>query len=157
MAAATNLSRVIFKLSSRELSNEVTLTPATWRVLVQFDGARSVAEIAKVLGTDESEVAKVADGFLRSGVLQVAPGSVAPPNATVNGAFLDQVANELARAIGPLAALTLEDEIAALGETRERFPFDRIPELVEQLSRAIRDEVRRHRFQHAVQEAIRKL
>ncbi|HSB70578.1 MAG TPA: hypothetical protein VLH58_01350 [Candidatus Methylomirabilis sp.] len=157
MAAATNLSRVIFKLSSRELSSEVTLTPATWRVLVQFDGARSVAEIAKALGTDESEVAKLADGFLRSGILQVAPGSAAPPNAAVNGAFLDQVTNELARAMGPLAALTLEDEIAALGETREHFPSDRIPELVEQLSRAIRDEVRRHRFQVVMGESIRKL
>jgi hypothetical protein len=155
--AAANLSRVIFKLSSRDLSSEVTLTPATWRVLAQFDGVRSVAEIAKGLGTDESEVAKLADGFLRSGMLQVAPGSVAPPNAAVNGAFLDQITNELARAIGPLAALTLEDELAALGETRERFPVGRIPELIEQLSRAIRDEVRRHRFQTVMGEAIRKL
>jgi hypothetical protein len=99
----------------------------------------------------------VADTLFRSGILQLAPGSPAPPRPPVNKAFFDQLTNELARAIGPLAALTVEDEITALGEARESFPRDEIPALVERLSHVIRDDARRVRFQQVMLEAIRKL
>jgi hypothetical protein len=157
MAASSNLSKVIFRLSSKELSGEVTLTPVVWRVLVQCDGTRTVAEIAQGLKLEESGVGQIAETLFRSGILQVAPGSVAPPRPTVNGAFIEQITTELARAIGPLAALTLEDEIAALDEIQESFPRERIPELIERLGQAIPDDARRLRFQQVMLAAIRKL
>ncbi len=153
----TNMSRVVFKMSNRDLPSEVTLTPQAWRVLAQCDGTRSVAEIAKNLGMDEAAVAQAAETLYRSGALQLAPGSAAPPRPAVSGAFFDQITNELARAIGPLAALTLEDEIAALGESRDTFPRDRIAELIERLGHSIRDDTRRLKFQQLMLEAIRKL
>ena len=82
---------------------------------------------------------------------------MAPPRPTVNGAFIEQITTELARAIGPLAALTLEDEIAALDEIQESFPRERIPELIERLGQAIQDDARRLRFQQVMLAAIRKL
>ena len=157
MVASGNLSKVIFRLSNKELSGEVTLTPVVWRVLVQFDGTRTVAEIAQGLKLEESGVGQIAETLFRSGILQVAPGSVAPPRPTVNGAFIEQITTELARAIGPLAALTLEDEIAALDEIQESFPRERIPELIERLGQAIPDDARRLRFQQVMLAAIRKL
>lgn len=157
MVAPGNMSGVIFRLSNKELSGEVTLTPAVWRVMVQFDGTRTVAEIARGLKLEESGVSQIAETLFRSGILQVAPGSPAPPRPTVNGAFIEQIATELARAIGPLAALTLEDEIAALDEIQESFPRERIPELIERLGQAIPDDARRLRFQQVMLAAIRKL
>ena len=157
MVASGNLSKVIFRLSNKELSGEVTLTPVVWRVLVQFDGTRTVAEIAQGLKLEESGVGQIAETLFRSGILQVAPGSVAPPRPTVNGAFIEQITTELARAIGPLAALTLEDEIAALEEIQESFPRERIPELIERLGQAIQADARRLRFQQVMLAAIRKL
>src|SRR5512136_3367071 len=74
-----NLSGVIFMLSNRELSNEVTVTPTAWRVLAQCDGTRTVADIARGLAMDEAAVAQVADTLFRCGILQVAPGSPGPP------------------------------------------------------------------------------
>jgi hypothetical protein len=157
MATAASLSRTIFRLSTRDLSGEVTLTPAVWRVLVQCDGQRSVADIARGLGLDEPLVAQMAETLFRSGVLQVASGSGAPARAIVGGAFFDRLTTELARAVGPLAALTLEDEILALSEMRDGFPRDRVPELVERLSLTIQDDARRLKFQQVMLEAIRKL
>jgi hypothetical protein len=148
---------VIFTLSKGELAGEVTLTPLVWRVLTQFDGTRNVAEVALGLKMEERKVAEIAESLFRSGVLQVAPGSPGPPRPTVNGAFLAQISNELARAVGPLAVFTLEEEIGALGEAREAFPRDRIPDLVERLSQTIRDGAKRLRFQQIMLEAIRKL
>lgn len=154
---AANLSGVIFKLSNRDLSSEVTVTPAAWRVLAQCDGTRSVAEIAQALALDETAVAAVAETLFRCGILQVAPGSAAPPRPAAPKAFFDQLATELARAIGPLAMLTLEDEISALGESRESFPREGAAALVERLSYTIRDEPRRLKFQQVMLEVIRKL
>jgi hypothetical protein len=116
-----------------------------------------VAEIAQGLKLEESGVGQIAETLFRSGILQVAPGSVAPPRPTVNGAFIEQITTELARAIGPLAALTLEDEIAALDEIQESFPRERIPELIERLGQAIPDDARRLKFQQVMLAAIRKL
>jgi len=155
--AGTNFSGVIFKLSSREPTSDVTVTPAAWRVLAQCDGARSVAEIAQALAMDPAAVSQVADTFFRCGILQLAPGSPTLPRPPINKAFFDQVTSELARAIGPLAALTVEDEIAALGESRDSVPRDEIPALVERLSHVIRDDARRLKFQQVMLEAIRKL
>lgn len=155
--AGANFSGVIFKLSSREPSSDVTVTPAAWRVLAQCDGVRSVAEIAQAVAMDPAMVAQVADTFFRCGILELASGSPPPPRPPVSRAFLDQLTNELARAIGPLAALTVEDEIAALGEARDSVPRDEIPALVERLSHVIRDDARRLRFQQVMLEAIRKL
>lgn len=155
--AGSPLSGVVFKLSSRELSNDVTVTPAAWRVLAQCDGVRSVGDIAQDLAMEPAAVAQVADTFFRCGILQLAAGSPAPPRPPINKAFLDQLTNELARAIGPLAALTVEEEIAALGETRDSVPRDEAPALVERLSHAIREDARRLRFHQVMLEAIRKL
>jgi hypothetical protein len=157
MAMAASLSRTIFRLSTRELPSEVTLTPAAWRVLVQFDGQRSLADVARGLGMEEPLVAQITSTLLHSGMLQVASGEGSPALATVSTPFFDRLTTELARAVGPLAVLTLEDEILALSETRDGFPRDRAPELVERLSLTIQDDARRLKFQQVMLEAIRKL
>jgi hypothetical protein len=157
MSTATSLSQVIFKLSTGDMTEEINLKPEAWRVLTQINGTRSVAEIAKGVGMDEPVVTQIADFLFKAGVLEVAEGSVAPPRASVDSAFFDQVIRELARAMGPLAEVIIDDEIDKLGETRQRFPHDRIPDLVEGVSAAIRDEAKRLKFQQVMLEAIRKL
>ncbi len=156
MSAAMN-SQVIFKLSNGDVAGEINLKPEAWRVLTQVNGERSVAEIAKSIGMDEPTVTQIADSLFKAGVLQVAGGSVALPNASVDAAFFDQVTRELARAMGPLAEIIIDDEIDKLGEKRDAFPRERIPDLVAGVSEAIRDEGKRVKFQQVMLEAIRKL
>lgn len=156
MAEATDLSKVIFQFSSGDLSQEVNLKPEEWRVLSQINGSRTVGQIAEILGSDLAAVSKVADLLYRGGLLQVAPGSASPPSPTVDGAFFDRVIKQLTLTMGPFASVVVEDEIAALGETRDKFPRERIAELVERVGEEIEDESERLQFEKAMLDAIRR-
>jgi hypothetical protein len=157
MAEATDLSNVIFQFARADLSQEVNLKPEEWRILSQINGARSISQIAQALGLDFAFVSQMADALYRGGLLQVAPGSVVPPSSTMDGAFFDHVIRQLTLTMGPFASVVVEDEIAALGETRDRFPRERIAELVERVGEAIDDREERLQFQKAMLNAIRKL
>ncbi|MBI5305796.1 MAG: MarR family transcriptional regulator [Chloroflexi bacterium] len=151
------MTDVVFKLSSRELNSEVNLKPEAWRMLAQVNGARTVTEIAQNLGIDAALAARSVEQLRQAGLLEPATGNLAAPQLTVDAQFFDWVAREFARVIGPMASIIIEDEIAALGETREQFPRDRIAELVEDISAEVRDDAKRLRFQQIMLDAIRKL
>lgn len=156
MAEAANLSQVVFKLSNRELAQDINLKPEAWRVLARIDGQHSVSQIAQGIGMDEATATRIADILYEAGMLEVAAGSVKPPRPSVNGSFFDQISHELTWSMGPIAEIIISEEIKALGEKREHFPRARIAELVERVGDAIADEGERARFQRIMLEAIRK-
>jgi hypothetical protein len=156
MDAPNQSAQVVFKLSSSELKSEINLKPEAWRVLTQVNGVRSITEIAQNLGMDVAATIGIADSLFQAHILETAPGSVSLPSPSVGSAFFDEISRELARAMGPLASIIIEDEIAALGEKRESFPRDRLADLVEHVSTAIKDNNRRLNFQRVMLEAIRK-
>ena len=80
----------------------------------------------------------------------------APAGPPVDAAFLGQLEQELAREIGPMAALVIDEQIEALGEGRESFPWDKVTHLVEKVSTEIADEGQRLRFTEATLQARRE-
>jgi predicted regulator of Ras-like GTPase activity (Roadblock/LC7/MglB family) len=80
----------------------------------------------------------------------------APAGPPVDTAFLGQLEQELARAIGPMATLVIDEEIEALGESRESFPWAKATYLVEKVSTEIADEGKRLRFTEATLQALRE-
>ncbi len=82
--------------------------------------------------------------------------ATAPASPPVDAAFLGQLEQELAREIGPMAALVIDEEIEALGESRESFPWDKATHLVEKVSTEIADEGKRLRFTEATLQALRE-
>ncbi len=148
---------IIYRLSSTAPPGEINLKPDSWRILTHVNGERTVAEIAQDLGLDEAVATQIALALFQSGVLEIAQGAVAPVRSTVNGTFFAQVTHELAAAMGPLAEIVIDEEVENLGESRQEFPRDRIPDLVERVSQAIPDEARRVKFQQIMLDAIRKL
>jgi len=59
---------------------------------------------------------------------------------TVSPGFFNRVTEELAEINGPLASMMIHDHVTALGESIEKFPKARVPELVKILSEEITDE-----------------
>lgn len=74
----------------------------------------------------------------------------APTGLRVDTTFLGQIEQALAKAIGPIATLVVDEEIEALGESRESFPDIKISLLVEKISAEIADEERRLQFTETV-------
>jgi predicted regulator of Ras-like GTPase activity (Roadblock/LC7/MglB family) len=74
----------------------------------------------------------------------------------VDAVFFRQLEQHLARAIGPIATLVVDEEIEALGESRESFPWDKATHLIEKVSAQIADEGRRLGFNEAALQALRE-
>lgn len=157
MGSVANLAQVVFRMSTGDLAGEVNLKPEAWRVLAQINGVRSVAEIAKNLNMDEATTITIADALFKSKILEIAPGSALPSSDSVGADFFAEATRELAKAMGPLASIVIEDEIAALGERADDFPRDKLADLVERVSEVIKDNTKRVNFQRSMLEAIRKL
>ncbi|HEY7167509.1 MAG TPA: hypothetical protein VIB79_23305 [Candidatus Binatia bacterium] len=62
------------------------------------------------------------------------------PTQTVPAQFFKRVTTELTQALGPMAAMIVQDHVAALGESIERFPSERVGELIDVVSQEIVDE-----------------
>ncbi len=157
MTEIPDLSRVVFRMSQREVAGEISLKPQAWRVLTAIDGTRTVADIADALGITIQVVAEIVQGLFKSGFLEIAPGSPPPPETAAEIQPLILLSKEFARAMGPMADIILDEEIEALGETRGNFPVDRFPELVERLCASIRSESKRLAFQQTMLGIIRRL
>ena len=148
---------VVFKLCPAGASGAVNLEPYEWQVLARVNAARTVAQIAQDLGEDEFRVAKVLYRFVSAGLLEVGEKPEAPLRPTINGGFFRRLNGEFTEVMGPLGPVIIDDEIAALGETRESFPRDKVAQLVERVSAEIQDAEKRSRFQGIMLEAIRNL
>ncbi len=87
-----------------------------------------------------------------------APGMPAAPVAPIAGSgdgvaagasTIAVIEHELARAIGPVAMIVVDEAIAALGSTRERYPRRSLEALIDRLGREIKDEGKRKAFHEA--------
>ncbi len=147
----------VFKLSPTGSSDAVSLQPYEWQVLTLVNGERSLAQIAQALGDDELTVAKVLYGLCTVGLLEVGEKAKAPPTPTINGSFFRRLDSAFTELMGPLGPVIIDDEIAALGETRESFPPEKAAKLVERVSAEIEGEDKRARFQQIMLDVLRGL
>jgi hypothetical protein len=148
---------VVFRLSASGSSGAVSLEPEEWQVLAKVDGERDVWEIAETLALDELLVSQVLVGLATKGLLELTAGRQVGPTPLVNGEFFTQLEEQFVSVVGPLGPVIIDDEIAAMGETRGRFPRARAAELVERISVDVEDEGKRARFQQAILELLRSL
>ena len=148
---------VIFKLAGHKRSDEINIKSAEWNILTQMDGVRSVGEISNALNVDEIGVTKILYGLYSEGLLEVVEKPKPPPEKVVGREFFKRVDDELAKALGPIASVIVDDQITEMGEQRNAFPRNKAAELVEAVSSEITDEGKRIRFQRSMLEILRNI
>ena len=140
------------------------LNAELWQMLRRFNGVRPLREIAQDLNVEEGTVTRSVNALKTAGLLEGADGASLSSSASTSTAStstsgnvrLDGLTTELAKVLGPAAAFIIDDEISALGETRETFPRRRVEELIDRVSQAIQDQAKRASFQQAVRDAMAK-
>lgn len=152
----TAQSLVIFKVSTTGVKGGIQFKPEEWQVFTQLDGKRTIADVAQQLGLDPGIVWRIAESLYRRGLLELAAGSEIP-SEIVNDKFFPQLTHELILVLGALADIIIDEEVSGMGESRERFPKARAPELVERVSTSIRNEQKRIKFQQVMLDSLRKL
>ncbi|MDQ6893539.1 MAG: DUF4388 domain-containing protein [Acidobacteriota bacterium] len=68
----------------RDVAEPVTLSPVEWNLVIAMDGKKSLAEIARGMGSSAFDTAKVVYGLITSGLVEMRPrdvGRSSPPAA----------------------------------------------------------------------------
>ncbi len=148
---------VVFRLAGHKGSDDINLRSAEWNILTQVNAMRSAGEISVALDLDEFDVAKTLYELYSAGLLEVVEKPKPPPEKMMGREFFKKVDGELAKVLGPIASVIVDDQIAEMGEQRDAFPQNKAAELVEAVSSEIADEGKRIRFQRSMLEVLRDL
>ena len=77
-----------------------------------------------------------------------------PPGSTVDEVFFSMLETSLAKKIGPIAKVLINEKVTKMGEDRQKFLDSRWGELIEQLSAEIDNPVEKEEFIKAMNEII---
>jgi transposase len=140
---------VVIKKIEQDLENKaltlvpkeekVILEPKEWLVIALSQKQLSLSEIVKKTNIDINTVLKIANKLEEKGLAELKEKIViiAEGKKNVPPLFWEVLKRELATFIGPIAEIIVEDEIKALKEKKEDFPYEKLSILVEQVSKEI--------------------
>ena len=74
--------------------------------------------------------------------------------AFVSNGFFESMAHALVEALGPMASIIIQDQIAAMGESKNAFPKVRLTQLIDEASREIANEGMKIQFQQLMSKEI---
>lgn len=152
-------TNLVFKMSSGT-PREISLNATEWNILRHVNGIDSVREISKKMELGLLDVAKALCKLVAAGIIDMVGESVTREERRrmgVDPMLFDMIEKEMARYIGPLAPIVLDDHISEMGERRDAFPKDKLPELAELLSGEITDPRKVIEFQKNMLDIIKNV
>ena len=97
----------------RDVAEPVTLSPLEWNLVIAMDGKRSLAELARVMGTSAFDAAKVVYGLITSGLVEMRPreaGRALQPHSSSPGSYASSSSSSSFPAAAPPNPALLGDE-----------------------------------------------
>jgi hypothetical protein len=125
---------------------QVSLDADMIRLLLAIDERKSLYQIAAEVEMDSAVFKAALRRLIDQGLIQ----SVPRPPALLGRTFVQVVAMHLARAIGPMAQILIDDCLADLGLDPAGIPVDQGAELVNRIALEIPDESKRSAFKKAL-------
>ncbi|HNR38303.1 MAG TPA: DUF4388 domain-containing protein [Acidobacteriota bacterium] len=151
-------TNLVFKMSYGTPS-EISLNATEWNILRHINGIDSVSEIAGKVELPILDVSKAFCKLFNAGLIEMMGEAVTREERKVgiDPGIFQLIEREMAKVIGPLAPIVMDDHIGNLGESREAFPKDKLPELIELLSGEINDPKKMIDFQRNMLEMIKNV
>ena len=141
-----DVSRMVFKTVSRDDLGEFSLDGQMLKVIVELDGQKDLAGVARKLNMDIGTLRNVVSRLLELGLIEIREDAL----PVLDSEFLDFLKKRLYEATGPIAEALLEDVADELGTAVEEIPYYRAAELVDYISLEIPDEGKKLAFKQAM-------
>jgi len=138
-----NLSSMVFRNMVKGDIGNFSLDDRMLRVLMALDGQQDLGTVARHLQMDPAVLVKSVKALYQRKLIAKVAGTV----RTIAADFFEAMQLHLSRAVGPIAEILIEDELAALSANPSTLPVDRAAELVELLARQIPRQEKRIQFQ----------
>ena len=146
-----DISGMVFKGAIRGDIGEFSLDSQMLKILMQLDGEKTLADVARSLEMDMETLRQAVTGLYQRELIE----RVTVGGQTLTQPFFDQLKAQLAIAVGPLAEFLIEDEVQEMGLAATEIPRTRAAELVDLLARQIPRNERQVQFRQAIVSVIR--
>jgi len=147
---------VIFSVISSQAVTDAQLKSSEWAIVTQIDGVQTVQQIIDKLDFDEFECLSILYSLFQKKLIQIQKIQT-EDQIYVSSQFFEKLENELVTIIGPVANYLIDDVMWELSEDRERFLKDKVPMLIEAISKEINDEQKSVQFQRQMLNELKNL
>ena len=142
-----------FRKKIRKDLQTVSLNADMIRLLLAIDERKSLYQIAVEVEMDAAAFKKNLESLLEQGLIEAVPKTI----ARVDSGFVPSVRMNLARVIGPIADIVVDDSVAKLKLDVARISLEQAAELINHLALEIPDEGSRIRFKQAMIPILHKV
>ena len=132
-------------------SNEICLDADMIRLLIAIDENKQIGELATEVGMDNATLQATLHKLLDLKLIE----PVQKTGDAVGGPFVKRLKNQLARAVGPMAEILIEDLAADLEVPLSELSWSQAAELISSLAVEIPDEKTRVQFTKSMLELIK--
>src|SRR5512139_1499929 len=139
------LPGLFFRKVIRDEMGRVSLEPQMVRLLVTIDESKPIGTTARELGINLASLRETLQKLLRLGLVE----QVENTGAVLNGSFVADLREHMARAVGPMAEVLIEETVDEMGVAMARIPAHLGAERIGNLARQIQREEKRSEFQKA--------
>jgi len=149
--SSAEISFMVFRRVTRADAGEFSLDGQMLSVLMELDGRKSAAVVAKNAGLSMGIMRRVVSKLLELNLIEPVDEAI----SILDKDFIDYLKSQLALAIGPIAEVIIEDVVFDLGHILAQFPSYRAAELVDLISQEIQREEKRTGFKQNMVSKIR--
>ena len=119
---------------------------------MELDGKTPLGSVAQKVGVTMSTMRQLIAKLMHNGLVEKVEQGI----ATLDKDFFDYMMVHLSLAVGPIAQVLIEEEVAGMGYTLAQVPGHRVAELVDNLAREIRREEKKDVFLKSMAIKIRE-
>jgi hypothetical protein len=141
-----------FRKKIRKDLQTVSLNADMIRLLLAIDERKSLYQIAAEVEMDAAAFKKSLKSLLEQGLIEAVPKTT----VQVDSGFLPSVRMNLARVIGPIADIVVDDSLAQLKLDGASIALEQAAELINHMALEIPDEDSRIRFKKAMISILHK-
>ncbi|KAA3608795.1 MAG: hypothetical protein D8M58_18840 [Calditrichaeota bacterium] len=146
---------VVYKKSEIKSASGLNLRSAEWMVLTQVNGEQSIQEIAAVGAMSVKDVTRILYNLYQLELIELYQAEKKEKN-TLGLSFFSNMEKVLIDIIGPVAPFVIDDVLLEINQTKNKFPSERVAELIELICDEIQDEQKKITFQAEMLNYIKK-
>ena len=147
-----NISSMVFKQVVAGGTGDITLDSGLLNVFLELDGKNNLGIIAQKTGLNMGEMRDAISKLLHLKIIE----SGAEDILMADDEFINFLNTQLSLAVGPVAEVLIEDEIANMDHNISNFPASRAAELVELLAMPIKREEKKSVFKLSMVNKIKE-
>ena len=148
-----DFSALVFKGSVKSDIGEFSLDSLMLKVLMNLDGKKDLASVHRSLNMNMETLKNVLTKLYNLELIIKVEKTV----SMLDNNFFAFLQSHLSLAMGPIAELSIEDEVIELGDRSKTIPCNRAAELVDLLARQIPRKEKKIVFQEAMLKKIKEI